>query len=352
MNIERVDRGTLAEFRRYAVLRLQLADSTLRDTIRKLAHMANRALYGDIAINLLADESVLEQEVEIWLFHRLNEGLSKTGVNNYIKAINRWSQYRDYNIHFDLYPEQTGPVFTPSPLQVKRCIDACMGRNPVVKRDKCMIVVLAASGLRISELVNLELSDIDYERCTILVRRGKGGKSRLVHVDKKVIRGRNYPSILNYVEYHRFQSHRSALFTSEEGEMTVDYARKRISLIGERAGVPRIHPHAFRRFFAVTLLRAGVHEAIIQRELGHESLATTDRYLRGLTEYDVEAAMRSVHIPDPLTVAINYRSMKHRNGGVLASVTGEKLNGPGGIHKDGILESYRELPVLGVPLYA
>lgn len=198
-----------------------------------------------------------------------------------------------------------------------------------------MLVVLAGSGLRISEFVNIEIADIDFERNTITVKRGKGGGGRVVYVDPKVIGGRNYPSIRNYIDKWRYDTHSTALWTGRKGEMTIDYTRKIIKDTGRAAAVPQLHPHALRRFFAVTMLRAGVSIKAIQKQLGHKKLDTTDIYLQGITDRDVMFSIRSANIPDPLTVTVKYlKPMKPKNRGGYAESTDGMLYGPEGMYKN------------------
>lgn len=156
--------------------------------------------------------------------------------------------------------------------------------------------------------------------------RGKGGKIRNVPLDHRILVGRNYPSLKNYIEHWRLSTHSTALFTTKKGEMTPQFLRKIIKEIGKKAGVTWIHPHALRHFCATNLLRAGVNLKIVQEILGHEKLSTTEIYLH-LTERDIVKAMQIANIEDPILK----KSMKPKKWGVLVEKTDGAKNGPGGI---------------------
>ena len=340
--MNRVTLKQWTDFKRYAVTHLHLKpDTTLPDTIRKLRYLEKHN------VDLTTDRDTLEHHVDNYIFTRMETGLTRTGANNYYKALNRWTKYRELRLHFTLYKEPRTPQYTPTPRQVRRCIQQWHKRNRAHKRNRTMLVALAASGLRISEFTNLELQDIDYERCTITVRHGKGGEGRTIYVDKKVIRGKNYPSIKNYVDHWRIDSHSTALWTTRKGEMTIDYARKIVKQTGRHAGIPQLHPHALRRFFAVTMLQAGVSIKAIQRQLGHTRLDTTDIYLQGITDADIRLSIETADIPDPLRVKVKYQKpVKHADKGVYAESPSINLNGPGGMYENPFIEHYKQPPVL------
>jgi len=291
-----VDSKTWMKFKQHAVTQQKLyPSSTLPDTVRKLRYLEKQG------IDLLAPGAILEIQFNDFIFNRFQEGATEIAMNNYIKAMNRWAKYRGLNLHFELYEEHYQPPRIPTPLEIKRMADVCRRKTPEDKRNRTIMVTLPNSALRINEFINLELDDVDYEHWRLHVKRGKGGKSRYVYLSQKVVSGKNYPSIKNYVEHWRLDTHPTALFTTKKGKLTYDYARKIIKEIGKKAGVPWIHPHAFRHYAAVTWFKAGWPLKIIQAQLGHEKSSTTDRYLEALTEHDREMIIRRLSVPDPLS---------------------------------------------------
>lgn len=139
-------------------------------------------------------------------------------------------------------------------------------------RDKLILTLLYSSGLRVSELVNLIVKDIDFEERTILIR-GKGDKDRVVLFDKnaKLL-------ILEYLNLRIIDS--KYLFTNRRGKpLTSRYVQIMIKQYGEKAGITKkVTPHVLRHSYATHLLKNGVDIRVIQQLLGHSSLSTTQIY--------------------------------------------------------------------------
>jgi integrase/recombinase XerC len=153
--------------------------------------------------------------------------------------------------------------------------------TPMGRRDRGIMELFYGSGLRLSELVGLDVDDLDFSERLVRVR-GKGSKERVVPVNertaallKKVIRERGgwKPGVLD-------EDAQKALFLSKRGRRI---SKRRVEqIVGEwvtRAGISkRISPHALRHSFATHLLDSGMPIREIQELLGHEKLSTTQRY--------------------------------------------------------------------------
>lgn len=141
------------------------------------------------------------------------------------------------------------------------------GKNP---RDKAIIAVLASTGLRVSELCNIELDDIDSENNIKIL--GKGQKKRLVHLNSKTKR-----YIDSYLKVRKNGCDK--LFVNNRGNaMTQHTINHTLKTIGKRSGIENIHPHMLRHYLATALLDSGVPIEQIQLVLGHSSINTTLRY--------------------------------------------------------------------------
>ncbi len=142
----------------------------------------------------------------------------------------------------------------------------------VKTRDRLILTLLYSSGLRVSELVNLIVKDIDFEERTILIR-GKGEKDRVVLFDKnaKLL-------ILEYLNLRKTDN--KYLFTNRRGmPLTPRYVQLMIKKYGKKAGITKkITPHVLRHSYATHLLKNGVDIRVIQQLLGHSSLSTTQIY--------------------------------------------------------------------------
>lgn len=151
--------------------------------------------------------------------------------------------------------------------------------QPEGQRNKAIIETLFSCGLRVSELVNLKLSNLFLEDEFIKVE-GKGSKQRLVPISEKAIHelqlyflDRNLlPIPLEYQDYV-FVSHR------RKKPLTRVMVFLMIKDLVEKAGIQKtVSPHTFRHSFATSLLEGGANLRAIQAMLGHESIATTQIY--------------------------------------------------------------------------
>lgn len=142
-------------------------------------------------------------------------------------------------------------------------------------RDLAMIDLLYTTGLRVSELCALKITDISNDK--VWVRHGKGGKDRCVPVIQDVLIAVN-----RYIDMWRHQvCFRSvdALFLTDHGErISRQFVWKRIRHWGRIVGVDHITPHMFRHACATHLLRGGMDISVIQAVLGHSSILSTDIY--------------------------------------------------------------------------
>ena len=144
-------------------------------------------------------------------------------------------------------------------------------------RDFAIVATLAFTGIRVAELVSLDVDDIDFAQGTLMVRHGKGDKERMIPLDARLA-----SALQSYLAF-RVQCGKGA-----SGPLFASQCRERISTIrvhfmvkraAEAAGIrTRVTPHILRSTLATTLLRKGIDIRIIQRILGHASIASTQIY--------------------------------------------------------------------------
>ncbi|WP_445372260.1 tyrosine recombinase XerC [Methylomonas sp. HW2-6] len=141
-------------------------------------------------------------------------------------------------------------------------------------RDLAMFELFYLSGLRLSELVKLDLSDVDFAAGFLLVRFGKGGKQRQVPIGSSAIVAVN--CWLNV----RPDCNESSLFISFSGRrLTQRTVQLRLSRWGKKIGLEEhVHPHMLRHSFASHLLESSQDIRAVQELLGHSSVATTQIY--------------------------------------------------------------------------
>ena len=169
--------------------------------------------------------------------------------------------------------------------EVKRLIDMPDINKPTGARDAAMIELLYAAGLRVSELVNLRIQDVNLEACFVRVF-GKGSKERVVPIGLYAKEKIDY-----YIKTFRpklLKNIASAyLFVARAGKpMTRQGFWKLIKKYGQLAGITRrIKPHSLRHSFASHLLEGGADLRSVQIMLGHVDISTTQIYTHVAREH-------------------------------------------------------------------
>ena len=160
-----------------------------------------------------------------------------------------------------------------SEAEVDKLLNSPDVANKIENRDKAMIEMLYATGMRISELVNLKITDVDMKRCVVKVF-GKGSKERLVPFGETAL-----DSLKSYLN-EREQSSSKEIFLSNRGKKMTRVAfwqRVKVYLIRENLK-NSISPHTLRHAFATHLLNRGADLRSVQLLLGHSDLSTTQIY--------------------------------------------------------------------------
>lgn len=141
-------------------------------------------------------------------------------------------------------------------------------------RDRLIIRLLYFGGIRVSELSNLKIEDIDFLEGYITIRQGKGGKDRVIVIDQDT---------LNLADTFRKYRTKGYLIRSQKTkkQLSVRQIEQLITNYCIKAGIPRekAHPHALRHSFAVHSLKKGTNIRTLQKQLGHTSLTNTQIYL-------------------------------------------------------------------------
>jgi site-specific recombinase XerD len=178
--------------------------------------------------------------------------------------------------------------------EVRSLIRACSDRAPTGVRNRALITVLYRGGLRLGEALALRTKDVDPDQGTVTVLHGKGDRRRTVGLDPGAM-----AIVMRWVDRRKTRrlSRSAPLFcTLRGGPLNPSYVRTLFPRIATRAGIDkRVHPHGLRHTHAYELMMEGVPVPIIQRQLGHASLATTSRYLDHIAPRDLIDAMQQRH---------------------------------------------------------
>jgi integrase/recombinase XerC len=161
---------------------------------------------------------------------------------------------------------------------VEQLLESCPATPPGT-RDRAILELLYAAGLRVGELVALDLADVQLDERLLRVR-GKGRKERLVPFGRQARDAlqRYLPARASW--RHGREATDEALFVNQRGGRLTDRSVRRIldAAVSRTADLHHLHPHALRHAFATHLLEAGMDLRVIQELLGHSSLSTTQVY--------------------------------------------------------------------------
>lgn len=238
-------------------------------------------------------KSVDGGDLQDLLAERVAGGYKATSSARLLSALRRFFQH----LYREKFREDDPSALLASPklpqrlpkdlseMQVERLLQTPVVDQPLELRDKAMLEVLYATGLRVSELVGLTMSDISLRQGVVRVI-GKGNKERLVPlgeeavywVENYLLHGR--PWLLNGVSV-------DVLFPSQRArQMTRQTFWHRIKHYATLAGIDseKLSPHVLRHAFATHLLNHGADLRVVQMLLGHSDLSTTQIYTHVATE--------------------------------------------------------------------
>jgi len=210
---------------------------------------------------------------------KLNEELVKKYVQIRIKNREPSSISHDiFAIQFFFKNVLREDIFIPRPKRNKKMpeiltkeeIRGLIDSSPNIKH-KLILKILYGCGLRVSEVVNLNKDDVNFDGGLIHVRLGKGKKDRFVKIPESIKEElKSYCNLVN--DNFLFPSNRGGKLTTATIQAIVENAAK-------KAGIKkRVYPHLLRHSFATHLLESGVDLRIIQKLLGHSDIKTTQIY--------------------------------------------------------------------------
>ncbi len=245
--------------------------TTIERAIRYAKYIESRGLK--------IDEVEDEDEVLEFFARERERGVSPKTLNNYVKQLNRYFSFRRVDIHLNYFKEYRDDtdMRIPSDEDVRKMLNLRWSEYGIDLRNRTILALLFATGLRVNEVINLDWKDIYYDNVQgvwmLHVRMGKGRKPRKVPIPPKVIK--------MLFEWRKIQpkTDPNAIFTTPSGRISHAYFRKIVKVAAERAGIPWFHAHLARHWRAIKFLEEGVNLETIRRYLGHSSLKTTQIYL-------------------------------------------------------------------------
>ncbi len=226
-------------------------------------------------------KKITKETVRLYFLKQKNNNISNRTLGRYYSSLNSFflysieHEYIDVNpLKFIDYPKYTKKI--PEYIydsQLEKLLNEKTSENVEIElRNKLIIHLLLDTGVRVSELVNIKVHDIDLEERIIKVF-GKGSKERFVFFTSKT-----KELLTNYLIKRKEKAITDNLLINYKGEkLTERSVQKIIKSVGEKIGLD-IHPHLLRHTFATDLLNKGADIRMIQELLGHENLDTTQIY--------------------------------------------------------------------------
>lgn len=227
--------------------------------------------------------------IRLWLGHLSEEGLAKTSIARKVAALRSFFKYCFKRGHIDKNPahllvvpkkEQTLPK-TATVEDIERMMDAVDTDSIRGLQDRAILELFYGTGMRLSELTGLNLSDVDLNQNQVKVK-GKGNKQRIIPLGKTVT------GILKEFIERRTElfgnktdgDAKKALFLAANGQRIYDRAVRYMveKYLKKTSEVTQKSPHVLRHSFATHMLNNGADIRIIKEFLGHANLAATQVY--------------------------------------------------------------------------
>ncbi len=272
----------LEEYRIWALTLGRYSSSTVTRSVRRIRELSK-------AIDVLRPT---QKQVLDFFAREAEKGMKPHTMNNQRKDLASWFRFLGIKIQLPVFKEPPLPdPWIPTDDEVKKVLAAAerSGDRMSSARNKVMVELLFFGGIRIGELIKINLTDLRSNG--IRIRSEKGEAERIIGLPGSIME-----EIAEFVRYYRYNSDPAAFFTTRDGRMSYYYARNILSRIGARAGVPRFHAHAARHWCATALLRGIFGQKpldirMVQIHLGHRSLRTTQRYTH-VTQEEVAEQVR------------------------------------------------------------
>ena len=272
----------LNDFKRYLEIERHASQYTLRNYLHDLRHFINYAVKENIATLEDVDITLLRR----YIASLLEEGYEKSSIARKLSALR---SFYSYLIQVNIIAKN--PLLTISSPKLTKRLPAFLSSDEVNKlimtpdistplgmRDKAMLELLYASGLRVSEIASLDIVNVNLEEREVRVL-GKGSKERITLMGKPAVNAidcylrEGRPKLIG-------QRSTDALFLNRYGRrLSKRSIQQTLSRYATAAGfTKRIFPHMIRHSFATHLLDGGADLRVVQELLGHVSLSTTQIY--------------------------------------------------------------------------
>lgn len=239
--------------------------------------------------NQLHPDLIERITIRLWLGELSERGLAKSSIARKVAAIRSFFKYcfkrgmvEQNPAHLLIVPKKDQPLpKTASKEDVRRMMELAEGKSPETAQNRAILELLYGTGIRLSELVNLNLEDINFMLDQLKVL-GKGAKQRIVPFGKHAKQALQQHLDTKSALYgsRTDADARKAVFLAAKGQRIYPRAVQRIvkDYLQRASEVTQKSPHVLRHSFATHLLDQGADIRVIKELLGHENLAATQVY--------------------------------------------------------------------------
>ena len=283
-------------FKKYLRIERSLSENTIESYIRDI-----KKLYDFAKKNKIQQLNITRNDIKEFIKSINKAGISTRSQSRIISGLKSYYKYLILEGYIKKHPKelQESPKIglkhpdTLNVQEIEKIINSVSHQHPQGLRNQTIIEVLYSCGLRVSELTNLKISNINFKENFIRII-GKGNKERLTPIGNTAIK-----LIKQYIkEYRNNQNIKKGsediLFLNRRGsQLTRVMIFTIVKKIERSAGIKKnISPHTFRHSFATHLLEGGADLRIIQEILGHENITTTEIYTHLDKEFIKEAILQ------------------------------------------------------------
>ena len=285
-------RDLVREFLTYIQVEKGLSRNTLQNYARDVRRLQVWASEKGIQINRLQRKDLRE-----WIASMSREGLAPSSVARAVSAARSFFKFLMLDRH--VLRDPTEDIHTPQKSsrlpkflteeEMERLLRAPDISHDVGVRDRAMLELMYAAGLRVSELCGLKIADVDLDTA-IVSCFGKGSKQRRIPIGKSAVHWlQRYMAVRN-----RLGSNHPVLFLNRGRALNRQLAWSIIKTHAAKAEVPNISPHTLRHSFGTHLMQHGADSRSVQALLGHSDISTTEIYTH-ITDLHMRKAYDRFH---------------------------------------------------------
>jgi len=286
-------RDLVREFLTYIQVEKGLSSNTLQSYARDIAKLQSWSQKTGKQIERLERKDLRE-----WIARMSRDGLAPSSVARAVSAARGFFRFLMLDGYIKRHPAED--IHTPqrhsrlpqflTEEEMERLLYAPDVKTDIGIRDRAMLEVMYAAGLRVSEMCSLRTSDIDIDAALISCH-GKGSKERRIPIGKSAVHWlQRYTTIRKQFG----NEGKSELFLHRGRSMTRQAAWVIIKTHAAHAGVPDISPHTLRHSFGTHLMQHGADSRSVQALLGHSDISTTEIYTH-ITDLHMRKAYDRFH---------------------------------------------------------